>query len=422
MLKNCLAGLIIILLSAGCALAKLNPPYVDGDSIVAEAQGRGKTLTAAKIDARRSAAQLALGFLLEGTSMFAQTLDASSANNKRKLDERILRLSRAFIAAGEEELDRKEDDRTHIFSVALRVKVSGAELLNGLLHKPPEISRIDGASLVADAISRLNWQQEVASSSIELFNAFNLGDYVRVIAENDGGFDVKNERMNFNIKFMFDTARYFNEAVPSIVSVLDYISDFKIKDLPFNLPAAQAVIKLDEQVKTIAQYQKLLEIDKANRAVNNTYANIYIQTDGNYFNAYRLNKDAFRQLAQSLFNSNLSGMKGRAELAIDFVNDAGRSVRARPAGIKNMTGIMFFMMTPPKSLFTWRGSNLLDDEAHCALLILPAFAFDNDNDSAHGFTLYREDTARLANVKVSAEELLTLGAGSSARCAIIMKR
>lgn len=414
MRKIILVSLIILILAG--QVHALNLPYIDGDSIVVEAQGRGKTLTAAKIDARRSAAQTALGFMLEGTSILETV-----SSQKPKLEERLLRLSRAFIAAGEEELELTEDDRTHIIRVTLRVKVSGAELLNGLLHKPPEISHIDGASLAASAISRLNWQKETAQSAIELFNAFKLGDYIRVTAQSGGDFDVKNERMNFNINFKFDESRYFSEVVPAIVSTLDYISDYKIKGLPFNLPVKQLedavfVSHQDLNVKTMAQYLKLLGIEKSNKIINNNAgsANIYIQTNNYYFNAYKLNQEAFNQLALSLFNRNLNGMKGRAELTIDFINDSGRRVQVKPAGIKNMTGIMFFVITPPASLFK-SNLDLLNDEQRSAIIILPAFSFNQD------LILYQEDNARLANVKVSAEELLKLGSGSSVRCAVNIK-
>ena len=414
MRKIILVSLIILILAG--QVHALSLPYIDGDSIVVKAQGRGKTLTAAKIDARRSAAQTALGFMLEGTSIL-ETVNSQ----KPKLEERLLRLSRAFIAAGEEELELTEDDRTHIIRVTLRVKVSGAELLNGLLHKPPEISHIDGASLAASAISRLNWQKETAQSAIELFNAFKLGDYIRVTAQSGGDFDVKNERMNFNINFKFDESRYFSEVVPAIVSTLDYISDYKIKGLPFNLPVKQLedavfVSHQDLNVKTMAQYLKLLGIEKSNKIINNNAgsANIYIQTNKYYFNAYKLNQEAFNQLALSLFNRNLNGMKGRAELTIDFINDSGRRVQVKPAGIKNMTGIMFFVITPPASLFK-SNLDLLNDEQRSAIIILPAFSFNQD------LILYQEDNARLANVKVSAEELLKLGSGSSVRCAVNIK-
>ena len=165
----------------------------------------------------------------------------------------------------------------------------------------------------------------------------------------------------------------------------------------------------------MAQYLKLLGIEKSNKIINNAGpANIYIQTNNYYFNAYKLNQEAFNQLALSLFNRNLNGMKGRAELTIDFVNDSGRRVQVKPAGIKNMTGIMFFVITPPASLFK-SNLDLLNDEQRSMIIILPAFSFNQD------LTLYQEDNARLVNVKVSAEELLKLGSGSSVRCAVNIK-
>ena len=66
-------------------------PIIDGESIIVEGQGRGRTLAAAKINARRDAAQKALGFLLEGTSLL-ETLD-SRGQNEQKLEEKILRIN-----------------------------------------------------------------------------------------------------------------------------------------------------------------------------------------------------------------------------------------------------------------------------------------------------------------------------------------
>lgn len=400
---------------------------VDGNSLIVEASGRGRTMTAAKIDARRNAAQQALGFMLEGTTLF-ETL-SENGRNESKLEEKILRLTRAFIAEGEEELSRSEDEKRHIFSVTLRVRVSGAELLNGLLRKGPERSDIDGASLVGKAIAYEQRKKETANALIELMTAFPVADYVRVKAVNAGNFDIKKQELKLNVNFKFDRARYFSEAVPSIVSVLDYVSEARISDVPFLMPSENlndgiASITPSENIRTIGQYLKLMEVNDGNRVIKDSgYANIYVQTRDYYFNAYRVIPEAFRELVYGLFESdgrgNFTGMKGNAELIINFTNESGRLVPSKPAGIKNLRNIMFFMNTPEPSMFSWISRNDLSNEIGNAVFILPAFGFDEGQ--GREYVLYQEENAELPAVKVAAEELLNLGRGSSAQCSIVIK-
>ena len=403
-------------------------PFIDGQSVVVEASGRGRTLTAAKINARRNAAQQALGFMLEGTSLF-ETLN-KNGQNEQKLEEKILRITRAFISSGEEELSRKEDEKRHIFSVTLRVRVSGAELLNGLLQKGPEKTQIDGASLVGEAIAREQWKQEVSEALIELLAAFPIADYVRVKADAVGGFDIKNQELKLNVNFRFDRERYFSEAVPAIISVLDYVSDARMSDVPFFLPIQNlsdgtASITPFQHIGTIEQYLKLMGIENKNRIINSEgYANIYVQTKDYYFNAYRVNHEAFKKLVNALFmfdsSGNFIGMKGNATLKIDFVNENGKIVPSTSAGIKNIRSIMFFMNTPSQSMFSWMSKNDFSDETQNALFIFPAFSFDDGQSK--NYVLYEEENALLPSVKASAEELLNLGSGSFAQCSIVITR
>ena len=405
-----------------------NQIYIDGNNVVVEASGKGRTLTAAKINARRDAAQKALGFMLQGTTFF-ETL-TKNGHNEQKFEEKVLRLTRAFIASGEEELSRNEDEKRHIFSVTLRVRVSGSELLNGLLQKAPEKSSVDGASLVVDAISREQWKKEVSDALIELLYAFPIADYVRVKAVNKGDFDIKNEELKLNVNFKFDRERYFNEAVPSIISVLDYVSDARICDVPFLMPFEQlkdgsVSMTPSQNIRNIGQYLKLMEIENGNRIIKTSgYANIYVQTRDYYFNAYRVAPEAFIELVKTLFiyddRGTFNGMRGNAELVINFMNESGKLVPSKPAGIKNMRNIMFFMNTPAPSAFSWMSRNDLSDERQNALFIFPAFGFDDEQGK--NYVLYQEESAELPPIKVSAEELLNLGNGSSAQCSITIKR
>ena len=403
-------------------------PIIDGESIIVEGQGRGRTLAAAKINARRDAAQKALGFLLEGTSLL-ETLD-SRGQNEQKLEEKILRITRAFIGIGEEELSRHEDEKRHIFSVTLRVRVSGAELLNGLMQRSPEKSSVDGASLVGEAIAREQWKKETADALTELLYAFPIADYVRVKVENIGDFDMPNETLRLKVNFRFDRERYFSEAVPAIISVLDYVAEARASGLPFlfpieNLNDGTVSVKPSEYAKTIGQYLKLTETQEANKVIKPSgYANIYVQTRDYYFNAYRVNTEAFRQLVQTIFASedkwNFSCIRGKTELAINFVNENGRLVPSKPTGIKNLRNIMFFMSTHEPSMFSWSRNDVLSDEKNTALFIIPAFSFDDGQ--RRDYVLYQEENTVLPPLKVSAEDLLNLGTGSSAQCSVVINR
>ena len=402
--------------------------FADGGNVVAEGTGMGRTLTAAKINARRDAAQKALGFLLEGTSLFEAI--NSEGRNESKYEEKILRITRAFIGSGEEEIYRHEDEKRHIFSVGLRVKVSGAELLNGLMQSGPERSSLDGATIVSSAIAEEKRKRDTADALTELFCAFPIADYVRVKVTSSGKFDTVNEELNLGINFTFDRKRYFSEAVPAIISVLDYVSDARMSDVPFMLPIKNlsggiASVSPSEYANTMSQYLRLTETEDGNRLIGKSgYANIYVQTRDYYFNAYRTDPEAFAKVAHSLFRTdsggNFAGMKGTAELGINFVSENGRIVPSKPSGIKNLRDIMFFMNTPPPSIFSWGRREAPPDQKNSAIYILPAFSFETGQ--TRDYALYQEENASLPRVKVSAEDLLSLGEGSSAQCSIVIRR
>ena len=106
--------------------------FADNDNITVTASGTGHTLNAARIDARRNAAQKALGFMMQSSSLL------NVMNQNVKLEENILLLTRGIIAGHEEELDVHEDSERNLFTVTIRVKVKGDELLRGLIQRKPE--------------------------------------------------------------------------------------------------------------------------------------------------------------------------------------------------------------------------------------------------------------------------------------------
>lgn len=391
------------------------------DSVTIEATGKGTTLSAARINARRAAARQALGFLLEGTSIFA------SMNNSQSIDENILRLTRAFIN-DEQEISIDEDKHRHIFTVKLRVNVSGAELLDGLITRGSEKILFDGTSYVSDAINRERWKSEVTGALVEVLGNFRAADYVKVTANTIGDFDIHNEEIKLRIDLKFDSERYFTEAVPQITSVLDYVSDASMKDVPFYIqPEEQRdgtlLLNLADKVRTMRQYMKLMEIETENRKIKaGGYANIYIQTQNYYFNAYRVTPDAFRALAEKMFTldgrGNFSRMNGRAELNISFVSDNGDILPFKPAGIKNMQNVIFFMNVANASIIPFMTQHNFNEERRNALFIFPAFGFENEY--GRDYNLWQEDSAALPPIKVSAEKLLKMGKGSM-QCSIVFK-
>ena len=382
------------------AIAKISfaaSPNIKTKILVVEATGKGRTISAAKIDARRNAAQQALGFLLRGSTNL-ETLYKDGEEFEKKLDEKILRITRAFSQDGEEELSRHEDTKRHIFTVRLRLKISGSELLKGLLIKNPQKSSIDGASLVADAMSRQQWENETSAALIELLYNFPIADYISVETSPAGGFDLKNNELQINVKLKFDRERYFNEAVSSIVPVLDYVAEESFHDLPFLLRVnyladGSGFINADNNIENLTQYLNLMKVE-ANGA------NIYIQTRDYYFNAYKVNQKAFNELVKTLFDSKFN-MKGRAELAVKFINEPSPSYLFLDAMKKNMNNIMFFMN---------------DD----SLFIFPVFGSYIDKDKDYNFSHEINDGF---NVEVSPEELLNISRGENfLQCSVIIMR
>ena len=419
--------LIMALLAAGEAFSRTEAaqPYSEGDFVVVETAGRGFTKTAAKINARRNAAQKALGFLLEGTSLYSSFV--SDGNSHNAFSEKIIRISRAFIDAGGEVISESENAR-HVFTVTLRLKVSRRELLNGLFQRGPEKSSLDGLSIAASAMAREQWKKETGDVLAEVFGTFPVNDYVRVSAKTAGDFDLRSSRLRVKINMKFDRTRYFSEAVPQLLAVLDYVSEARMADVPFMLPLetlndGTISITPPNTVRTVRQYLKLMETEDGNRFIRpEGCANIYIQTRDCYFNAYRVNPEAFVKLIETLFAADsrgrLSTKQGYGELQIVFTGEDGRKVDFEPVGLFNMNNIMFFMDRAALTRSVWTASRDSYDEKHHALFILPAFGFE-DKDGKN-YTLYQEDEGELPPIKVSAEELMSLGNGSIL-CGVMLK-
>lgn len=303
MQKQILFFTLIILISGSFTVLPSDwfTTSLDGDFIVTEAQGQGRTLSEAKINARRNAAQQAIGFFVNGMSTY---------ENGKNFKESIIRLSRAIIGDNEEELSHSENNGRH--KVTLRVKVRG-ELLKGLLREDFSKSAIDGLSLVAHAQRREKWEKEVSDTLLEVIGTFPVSKYINIkVSANENAFDVKNEKLDTSISIDFDRAGYFTEAVPSLTAVLDYVANAVVKDIPFLFTVEQKkngnetfyVITPPTNLNDLSQYSKLMDIVSKNRYINSEdggFANIYILTDDYYFNAYRIAPSAFIQLIEGFF-------------------------------------------------------------------------------------------------------------------------
>ena len=392
---------------------------VEGNDIIVTATGTGHTLNEARIDARRNASQKALGFITQAHSLL------KILNRSENVHERIMLITRGIIAGNEEELERHEDKERKIFTVTIRVKVRGDELLRGLIQREPEKLSADGSSIVAGAMRREQMKTESVSALTELLSSFPVGDYVKVSTSDAGNFDIKTDTLNMNLNLTFDRTRYFNEAVPAILSVLDYVSEARITDIPFILPSELAddgtiTIRPSQDIRTLKDYRILMGIESHNRIIRGAgYANIYVQTRNYYFNAYRISHEAFIELVKNIFVSGINmnhfmRMNGISELSMKITNRDGMNVFTMSAAT-DITNIMYFMNTDDDTLLHDHKDNI-SDERQCALFILPAFGFDNGTNNS--YVLCRNDSAELPNVKISADNLM----GSSANSYIIFRR
>ena len=412
--------LCVIMFMNVCYAGELN---IDGKNIIVTATGTGSTLTAARTDARKNAAQKALGFVMQAASLLR--IINRNENHNEEFNENILLISRGIIAGHEEELETHEDKENNIFTVTIRVSITGDELLRGLTEREPETHLTDGSSIVAGAMRREQMKHESAAALTELLSSFPVGDYVRVSAVDAGNFDIKNETLNMNLKLTFDRKKYFSEAVPSIISVLDYVSEAKMNDIPFMIPSEHSdddtvIMNLPQDIRTMKEYRALMDIERGNRIIKSSgYANIYVQTRNYYFNAYRINHDSFIELVNNLFasegnNNNFMAMRGNAKLNVNITSREGLNVFSL-SEITDISNIMYFMNTDDNALFQNMTDNI-SDERYCALFIIPAFGFDNGAN--HSYVLCQNDNLELPELKVSAENLI----GSYTKSSIEFKR
>lgn len=366
--------------------------------IVAEAEGRGTSEEQALTDARRQAVQQAIGFLSQGKT---RTQDG-------RVEENIVRLSRAFIEKYEVTAKREEKGR-HFLSI--RAWVRRENLLAGLLQRDPNRSVLDGVSLVTRATTREQQIREAGDILIDVFGSLPLSNFVRCSAEGIS-FQSSSEKLKVNVHFTFERDLFFAQAVPQLVSVLDYVAESSVRDVPFLFPLKgeeSVAVAPPVSIDSLPHYRELMELQGGNLYIDlpdgGGFANVYILTRNCYFNAYRVAPEAFVRLTEALFRSDRQGMLdgrslNKAALKMDFKTSGGTALLSHiePLQVHN---ILFFMDLIALKQAPWsvRKHGPLDERRH-ALFILPEFGTIQGGDCL----LIQADEAGL-QVKASADVL-----------------
>ena len=379
--------LLYFLLPVSCFLLAFSNSLF---ALTVTATGKGRTISEAKINARINAAQQAIGFFIKSDTTFKSIYNGN--NIQKNLQENILRITRSFTN-NEQELERHEDADRHTFTVTLRIDIQGSELLQGLSAGHKYNSYIDGAFLVADAISKQKWEQETSQALTELFTSFSADEYIITNTSANAPFDMKNNTLKLNLDFKFDREKYFSNAVPSFISVLDYATDFSFHGLPFvfnvNHSTNGAVVNIEYDINSLARYAGFMLSNSCKGT------NIFIQTKDCYFNAYSVNSKAFQSVIDCI-------QTFRPSLAVKFFNEPDTSYISIDALDRNMNNIIFFFDAKLNSLF-----------------IVPAFGYYNGNKKDFCLLYSLKDSL---TVNTSPDELLNISRGQDfAQCYVVRK-
>lgn len=380
--------LCALVFSCTAAFAALAAQEAD-TFITTDAEGTGISEEQALADARRRAVQQAIGFLSQGMT---RTQDGQTEEN-------IVRLSRAFIEKYEVTAKREEKGRHTVF---IRAWIRKENLLAGLLQKDPNRSVLDGVSLVTRAVTREQQVQEAGDILIDVFRSMPLSNFVRCSTEGTA-FQSGSGKLKLGIHFTFDRDLFFAQAAPQLVSVLDYVSESSVKDVPFLFPLSggdTVSVTPPVSVDSLPRYRELMDLRDGNFYIDlpdgGGFANIYVLTRNYYFNAYRVAPEAFSRLAENLFRPDRQGMLdgrslGKAGLKLEFKSEGGAVLLTHTEPLQ-LHNILFFMDLPALKKTPWsvRKHGPADERRH-ALFVLPAFGTLQDGD----YLLIRTDEAEL---------------------------
>jgi hypothetical protein len=365
--------------------------------LVAESSGAGASRAEALIDARRSAVQAAIGFVSKGMT---QAVDGG-------IKEKIVQLSRAFIE--KYEITKETQDKGKYF-VSIKAWIRKESLIEGLTRYDPDRSAIDGTSLFAKSATREQQIREAADMLEECFNSIPIANYIHCAAIGDN-FSVREGKLDLEVRFSFDKDLYFSVLAPQFVTVLDYIAEAGLKDVPmaFDIVPGEAVPP--EKIASFSAYADLMEITDGNRYIDlpgvGGYANIYVMTRNYYFNCYRVPSESFAALMKSVLETDRrgrlsGGVFSEASLILAFRNKGGQKIAEHREPI-NMTNAMVFANTGgfKRAAYDPKNGGEPDEQNH-SIFIMP-FVGVYSNDKAD-YALVENDVAKL-QIPLKANEL-----------------
>jgi len=390
-----------------------NLAAADEPFIIAESEGIGLTRNEALFDARRNAVQQAVGVVSTGIT---EVIDD-------RVRENVVQLSRAFIERFDILSEGLDGGR---WQVRIRAWVRRENLLSGLLQKSPDTSPFDGAGLFTRALTREQQIQEAAEMLIEFFGTFPYENYVYV-GVGAGDLQFGAEQVTLDVRFSFDRERYFAEAVPMFATILDYVAEATVRDIPFvfsYLPQTPIQIAPPSGMNTLAQYKELMEVQGGNRYLDipgiGAFANIYLLRRNFYFDAYRVPAESFAILMENLLETQNNRLTGRmfdgADLRIAFRSSGGHLVKEHVEPL-HLHNVMLFTSLDGLE----RAPYVLDqpgrlNEQHHALFILPSIGVLGRG--ASDYILIKNETAPIS-VAMSPSDLQLI---SQATCIIEMRR
>ena len=389
---------------------------VPGSMIAAEGEGTGTTRGEALADARRDAARQAVGAVSKGVT---QVIDD-------RVRENVVQLSRAYIEKYEVTQERNEG---RLWRVKVKAWIRRENLLSGLLEKNPDKSPFDGAGLYTRALTRRQQITEAAEMLVEVFSSFPYENYVHT-AVGAEGLNAGAGALTLNVRFSFDRERYFAQAVPLFASILDYVAEAKVKDVPFVLdltPSDPVVVEPPSELDALSKYMDLMELGKENRYMDlpgaGEFANVYLLKKNYYFDCYRVPAEAFAVLMENLLRpetrNRLSGkMFSEAELKIAFKTKAGQLVKEHLEPL-NLYNVMIFanLAALNRSPYVKGGEPGQLDERRHALFILPCLGTTSGKD-ANDYLLIESETASISVNLPSKDVQLT----SQTDCTIGLRR
>ena len=370
----------------------LSVEAINDSLIVVESQGIGITRNEALMDARRNAVQQATGVLSRGV---IEVINDQVAEN-------VVQLSRAFIENYQIEQEQQSGER---WEVKITAWIRGQDLLSVLVQKDPDISPLHGAGLFVRALTRQQQIKEASEILIEIFDSIPYENYVRTNIE-VGGINLRSqaEEITLRVLFSFERERYFSQAVPLFSTVLDYVAEAKLSDVPFmwELEGGNpVVITPPTSITSVPEYMELMEIQKANRYIDipgtGNLANVYLLKKNYYFDCYHMSSEAFAVLMENLLlpdgRNRLTGrVFSGADLKIAFKNDTSHLINEHVESL-NLHNVMVFSNLEGlrSSPYTKGADNQLNGQHH-ALFILPAMGTMRDENN---YILIENDAASI---------------------------